>query len=95
MEKLLSPISCSLHTALESLAGQLGTYFQIRDDYKNLTEEVDTFLCGQFEPRLTLAVQYTSQKDFCKDLNSRSPWSMLCLPGPTTSICEESCNNLG
>lgn len=66
-----------LHTALESLAGQLGTYFQIRDDYKNLTEE------------------YTSQKDFCKDLNSRSPWSMLCLPGPTTSICEESCNNLG
>ncbi|KAL3408190.1 hypothetical protein V8F44DRAFT_618787 [Aspergillus fumigatus] len=77
MEKLLSPISCSLHTALESLAGQLGTYFQIRDDYKNLTEE------------------YTSQKDFCKDLNSRSPWSMLCLPGPTTSICEESCNNLG
>jgi geranylgeranyl pyrophosphate synthase len=56
MEKLLSPISCSLHTALESLAGQLGTYFQIRDDYKNLTEEVDTFLCGQFEPRLTLAV---------------------------------------
>lgn len=56
MEKLLSPISCSLHTALESLAGQLGTYFQIRDDYKNLTEEVDTFLYGQFEPRLTLAV---------------------------------------
>ncbi|GFF26184.1 fusicoccadiene synthase [Aspergillus lentulus] len=29
----------SLHTSLESLAGQLGEYFQIRDDYKNLTEE--------------------------------------------------------
>ncbi|KAG2026212.1 hypothetical protein GB937_001719 [Aspergillus fischeri] len=29
----------SLHTSLESMAGQLGEYFQIRDDYKNLTEE--------------------------------------------------------
>ncbi|KAF7125867.1 hypothetical protein CNMCM5793_002160 [Aspergillus hiratsukae] len=29
----------SLHTSLESLASQLGEYFQIRDDYKNLTEE--------------------------------------------------------
>ncbi|KAF4231839.1 hypothetical protein CNMCM6457_005138 [Aspergillus fumigatiaffinis] len=29
----------SLHTSIESLAGQLGEYFQIRDDYKNLTEE--------------------------------------------------------
>jgi hypothetical protein len=39
-DRLLSRIFNSLHTSIESLAGQLGEYFQIRDDYKNLTEEV-------------------------------------------------------
>ncbi|RHZ58361.1 hypothetical protein CDV55_105563 [Aspergillus turcosus] len=37
----------SQHMSLESLASQLGEYFQIRDDYQNLTEEVcESFASG-------------------------------------------------
>lgn len=55
--------------SLESLASQLGEYFQIRDDYKNLAEEVRNLLpVGLDRAALTLLYSILVRKASVKIL---------------------------
>lgn len=71
LSRLMSEhMSQEVRSLVNDLVTQVGIYFQIRDDYQNLSSDevrLPTFPSSLY-PKLTQP-QYTAQKGFCEDLD--------------------------